>query len=111
MKSFADRSFFAVFDELLRRDRPNHGPDTWTVAGVTWHRSRHTFETDSHGFAVETYEVVSPGRPGWSLLVAREHWWGGRQGETIRSAHWAKPLRGSRTAILAWFKAQAAAPQ
>ena len=106
MKSFADRSFFTLFDEILRRDRPPNGPDLWSLAGTTWHRSRHTFETHGYGFTMETYEIERPARAAWSLLVARETWWAGRQGEIIRSAHWAKPVRGSRTAILAWFKEQ-----
>jgi hypothetical protein len=104
MKSFADNSFYMLFEAILRKDKPKDGSDTWTTAGATWHHSRHSFETDGYGFAIEIYEIVSTGRNGWTLLVAREHWWAGRKGEVIRSAHWAKPMRGNRAAIIAWLK-------
>jgi hypothetical protein len=106
MKSFADNAFYLLFDQIVRRDKPKDNPDVWTSRGVTWRHSRHSFETQSYGFTIELYELASSGKSGWSLLVAKEHWWGGRQGEVLRSTHWAKPIRGSRTAIIAWLKEQ-----
>jgi hypothetical protein len=104
VKTFADTSFFLLFEEILRRDKPKENPETWSAAGVTWHHTRHTFEGQSYGFTIEIYEAVCSTKGGWSLIIAKEHWWAGRHGEIIRSAHWAKPLRGKRTTIIAWLK-------
>jgi hypothetical protein len=104
VKTFADTSFFLLFEEILRRDKPKDAPDAWTAAGVSWHHTRHTFEGQSYGFTTEIFEAVCSAKEGWSLIVVKEHWWAGRNGETVRSAHWAKPMRGKRTAILAWLK-------
>lgn len=106
MKTFADTSFFLLFEEIVRRGNPKREHDVWTSAGVTWHHARHTFEGQTYGFTIEIFEGVRGGRDGWTLMVAKEHWWQGRYGETVRSAHWAKPMRGSRKAILAWLKQQ-----
>ncbi|MGH6877146.1 MAG: hypothetical protein ACREHV_07165 [Rhizomicrobium sp.] len=105
MKSFADNSFFLLFDEILSRDKPKESPGRWAAGGVTWQYGRHGYESADYGFAVETYEVTSAAK-GWTLLVVKEHWWAGRNGETIRSARWAKPLRGNRTAIIAWLRSR-----
>ena len=104
MKSFADNAFYLLFEEILRRDKPKNGPDAWTTGGVTWHHSRHNFETNGYGFTIEIYELASSGKNGWTLLVAKEHWWAGKQGDVIRTVHWAKPMRGSRISIMNWLK-------
>lgn len=104
MKSFADTSFFLLFDEIVRRDKPENGASTWSAAGVTWRHSRHSYEGQGYGFATEVFLAVCPLEGGWSLVVAKEHWWAGRHGGVIRSAHWAKPLSGPRSAIVAWFR-------
>jgi hypothetical protein len=106
VKSFADTAFFLLFEEVLRKDRPKNGGDSWSAAGVAWQKSRHTFETNTHGFTIEVYEGRRTGRAGWIFLVVREHWWAGRHGDVVRSAHWAKPLAGKRSDIMAWFKAR-----
>ena len=104
VKSFADTSFFLLFDEVVRRGNPNRDSDVWTADGVTWTHTRHAFEGQSYGFTVEIFEGTRAGKDGWRLMVAKEHWWAGRRGDAVRSAHWAKPMKGSRQAILAWFK-------
>ena len=104
MKSFADNSFFLLFEEILRRDKPKDTPGRWAVAGVKWHYERHSYESADYGFVVETYEAENTSKDGWALLVVKEHWWAGRHSNTVRSARWAKPLKGNRTAIMAWLK-------
>lgn len=106
MRSFADTTFFLLFDEILRTDRPGTSPDTWSAAGVSWRHGRHTFEGPSYGFTVESFELTRAAKGGWSLMVVKEHWWAGRHGDTIRSAHWAKPMAGNRAAIMSWLKSR-----
>jgi hypothetical protein len=104
LKSFSDTSFFLLFEEILRKDRPKDSPGRWSAVGVSWLYSRHTFEAKDYGFTMEIFEGTHSTRNGWSLLVTKEHWWAGRHGDNIRSTHWAKPLHGNRAAIMAWFK-------
>jgi hypothetical protein len=105
VKSFADTSFFLLFEEILRRDQPKDAADRWVTAGVSWLHARHSYQGGDYGFAVETYEASSSAK-NWTLIVVKEHWWAGRNGEVIRSAHWAKPLRGSRASIISWLKSR-----
>lgn len=106
MKTFADTSFFLLFEEIIRRDNPRREHSVWSAGGVTWRHTRHTFEGQSYGFTVEVFEGTHAGKDGWALMVVKEHWWAGRQGDVVRSAHWAKPMKGSRSAIMAWLKQQ-----
>jgi hypothetical protein len=106
MKTFADTSFFLLFDEILRKDKPKASPAAWSASGVTWQHSRHTYEGLTYGVTTEVFEATNSGKSGWSLIVVKEHWWAGRNGEVIRSAHWAKPMHGSRAAIMSWLKAR-----
>jgi len=105
VKSFADYAFMRLFDELLRRDKPKEGPDKWSAHGVDWQHSRHSFETNGYGFSVETYELVHRTKD-WTLLVIKDRWWAGRNGEVIRTVHWGKVLRGNRATVMAWLKTQ-----
>lgn len=104
MKSFSDNAFYLLFDAILRADRPTGSPSTWSAQGVSWSYSRHAFEGHDYGFAVEAYELMNTGKSGWTLLVVREHWWAGRYGDTMRSTHFAKPIRGDRSAIMTWLR-------
>jgi hypothetical protein len=104
MKSFADRNFFLLFEEIVRRDHQSRACDTWSAAGVDWRHGRHSFESDRFGFANETYEATRAGKKGWVLLVVKEHWWAGKRGDPVKTVQWAKPLAGSRAAIFAWLK-------
>jgi hypothetical protein len=105
LKSFSDTAFFRVFEDVLRRDRPKDSPGHWSAQGVDWYYSRHNFEAPDYGFTMEVYEAVNRSAKGpWSFIVIKEHWWAGRHGNNIRSTQWAKPLRGDRAAIWAWFK-------
>ena len=104
MKTLADNSFFLVFEEVIRRDNQNRASDCWSAAGVTWRHSKHSFESEKYGFAMDAYEAIRPGKTGWTLLVVKEHWWAGKHGDVLRSTQWAKPLAGNRRAIFDWFK-------
>jgi len=94
-----------LFDEILRRDKPKDAPDRWSTGDVSWQHARHGYETASYGFSVDTFEVVNAAK-GWALLVVKDHWWAGRNGEILRTAHWAKTLRGNRTAIITWLRSR-----
>jgi len=106
MKTFADNAFFLLFAEIIRKDKPKDAPDVWTAAGVTWRHSRHSYESQAYGFVTEIFQASTEAKGGWELIVVKEHWWAGRNGEVIRSANWAKPMRGNRSAIMAWLKAR-----
>jgi hypothetical protein len=103
MKSFADTSFFLLFEEIIRRDNPKRD-DIWTAVGVTWRHGRHTFESEKYGFAIDAYEATRPGKNEWTLLITKEHWWAGKRGDVVKTTQWAKPIKGSRQAVLQWLR-------
>lgn len=53
---------------------------------------------------MEIYEAASTRKGDWSLIFVKEHWWAGRHGNDIRTTQWAKPMRGERRVVMAWFK-------
>ena len=106
VRSFADRSFFMLFEAIVRRDNPQLALDTWTAHGVEWERARHSFAERRYGYTYDVFVAVRPGRTGWSLIVVKEHWWAGRHGDVVKSQYWAKPLKGARPAIVAWLAEQ-----
>ena len=97
MKNLASPSFFRTFELLLAAGNPGSKLSLWNYDGVEWARDR--------------YSVTgrSPGRRGWCLMVAKEHWWAGARPEAIKTAQWARPLSGQRKDIIEWFRKHEAA--
>ena len=102
LKAFGDPAFFRVYDALL-----GEGPDRqtfrWTHRGVEWVRARHSFNSTTHGFALETVEITKSGSTSWTLLVVKEFWWAS-DGSPLKSTHWAKPTSGKREDIRRWVQ-------
>ena len=103
MRTFADTSFFRLFDGLLGEARPDLRSTAWSHRGVDWIRERHTFNGRGAGFAIDQHVITRSGRDGWSLLIVRESWWDGHD-KPLRSTQWAKPLSGSRASLLRWLR-------
>jgi hypothetical protein len=108
MKSFAQPSFFRVFDLLLGAANPGLKLTSWSHDGVAWERERHSFHGAAHGQSIEIVIVTRIGKRGWRLMVVKEYWWAGQEGRAIKSVKWAKAIDGQRTEILNWFRAQEA---
>jgi hypothetical protein len=104
MRSFADKSFFLLFDAIIRHDNAGLSLDTWNARGVEWSRTHHNFGGPRYGFSLQVFVATHPGRRGWSLVVVKEHWWAGRRGESVKSQHWAKQMSGKRSTLVTWLK-------
>jgi hypothetical protein len=104
VKHLASPSFYRTFDLLLSLSNPGAKLTCWTHDGVEWVRERTSIAGRSHGFVIEVVTLTKAGRRGWSLLVAKEHWWAGESTEAIRSGRWTRALGGRRKDILEWFR-------
>lgn len=108
MKNLARPSFFCFFDLLLGTTNPGLKRSRWTFEGVGLTRERHNFTGSAYGFTFEIFRMDRPGRRGWSLMVVKEYWWIGEEVKTAKTTHWARPLAGKRSDIMAWLRAQEA---
>jgi hypothetical protein len=106
MKTFADASFFRLFDLLLNTSNPGLKLPQWSVDGVTWERERHSFTGSTYSFAMEVFTLTRSGRRGWALMVVKEYWWAGKNSDSLKSLHWARPINGRRTDVIAWLREQ-----
>lgn len=106
MKTLSDAAFFRVFDRLADCGNPGLKKKSWRFAGADWRRDRYSISGAEASFVIETFFIRHVSRPQWSLLVAKEHWWGGDEQTAVRSGRWARPIAGRRADILAWFKKQ-----
>ena len=109
MKNLASPSFFRTFDLLLGAGNPGATLSHWNYDGVEWERDRYSVTGRNHGFVIEIISLTRPGRRGWSLMVAKEHWWAGQRSEPVKSVHWARPVGGHRKDIIEWFRKHEAA--
>jgi hypothetical protein len=103
MKSFTSVPFFLLFERIMRCDNPGLSLDRWSAHGVGWNRARHSFNSPTYSFALELFTAAHSGKGAWTLLVAKEHWWGGRHEDVIKTQQWARPMKGTRQSILKWF--------
>lgn len=106
MKSLASPSFFRTFDLLVGAANPSLKLAHWDFDGVEWVRDRYSISGRNHGFVIEMITVTRPGKRGWCLLVAKEHWWVGARVEAIKSVRWSRPVSGQRKDIIEWFRKQ-----
>lgn len=106
MKTFADPSFFRLFDLLLSTTNPGLKSWLWGHDGVDFERERHSFAAPKHGMTIEIFTLTRPGRRGWSLIVAKEYWWAGSESKPFKNTRWARPVSGQRSDILMWLRAQ-----
>lgn len=108
MKSLSDAAFFRVFDALADVGNPGLKLKSWSFAGAEWRRDRYSISGAAYSFVVEVFTIRHASRPPWTLIAAKEHWWGADQDGAVRSARWARPTSGRRVDILAWFRKQQA---
>lgn len=106
MKSLSDAAFFRVFDALADAGNPGLKLKSWDFAGAEWRRDRYSIAGADYSFVVEVFTIHHASRPRWTLIAAKEHWWGAEQEGAIRSARWARPTSGRRADILTWFREQ-----
>jgi len=103
MKSFNSVPFFLLFEQIIRADNRDLKLDQWSAKGVEWERARHSFNGRTYGYALELFTASRTGKDAWTLLIAKEQWWGGRHDDVVKIQQWAKPVRGKRISILGWF--------
>jgi len=106
MKNFASASFFRLFDHHVRPPALSVDDPQWTIDGVDWTRSRHSFRNCDYGQTTEVFVGIQRGRKPWRIMVVRETWWVGSKQDAARSGHWAQLVSGDRASALAWFKAR-----
>ena len=80
-------------------------PEAFAV-GTRWcrvERARHSAMGPKHSLAIEIFTLTRSGRHGWSLIVAKEYWWAGDQGnKALKNLRWARSTSGQRGDILHW---------
>jgi hypothetical protein len=106
MKNLSGAAFFRVFDLLVGIGNPGFKLESWTVGDVRFERERHSFSGRTHCFIIELCVLTHPGRRGWKLVVAKEHWWTGDYKRVLKELRWSRDTEGSRRDILAWLRAQ-----
>jgi hypothetical protein len=106
MKSFAQPSFFLLFDTLVSVTNPGLKRSDWKHDGVDFQRERHSFTGPRHGLAVEIFTLTRRAGRGWSLMIIKEYWWAGQENKALKNLRWARPVAGKRQDILAWLQAQ-----
>lgn len=104
MKTLADASFFRAFDRVVAAGNPGLKRAQWTFAEVDWLRERHSFTGADHGFSVEVFRLTRGGRSTWTLLLVKEHWWGGPKKDAVKQLQWARPLAGRGADVLVWLR-------
>ena len=104
MKNFTSPSFFRLFDLLMSTHNPGFKRSKWTLDGVDCGRERHSFTGQQYGFSVEIFTFSRVGKRGWTLMIVKEHWWIGEDGKDTKALRWARPTRGRRNDIIAWFR-------
>lgn len=67
-------------------------------------RERHSFSGGLHCFTIEIFFLAQPGRRGWELIVAKEHWWNAGHQRPLKTLRWSQLTIGSRKDIMAWLR-------
>jgi len=106
VKTFNDAYFANSFMRISMTTCPGPQINNWQVAGVTWHRDRHSYYGQDYSFQCDIHTLSFAGRRAWGLLYVNETWWDEKGKNVVRSTHWGRLLRGSKTDVFAWFKAQ-----
>lgn len=104
MKTLSDAAFFRVFDALAGAGNPGLKLKSWELAGANWRRDRYSIAGADYSFVIEIFTIRHDARPRWTLLVAREHWWGESRNDALRDVRWSRPTAGRRADIVAWFR-------
>ncbi|MEX0645225.1 MAG: hypothetical protein WD076_07940, partial [Parvularculaceae bacterium] len=106
MKSLSDAAFFRTFDALVTAGNAGLKRRTWHYAGADWRRDRYSMSLTDYSFVVDVFAVSQSSRPKWTLLSAKEYWWGATEKEALRDVRWSRPTAGRRADVLAWFRTQ-----
>ena len=110
MRTFADPSFYRVFDTLISNagTTPGTFKTQWSDHGVDFDRSRHSCTADGYSFTVEICQLEKTGTRPWALIAVKEYWHLERAAGLPRQVRWAKLITGRRTDALDWFKQRGA---
>jgi hypothetical protein len=106
MKGFQDNSFQNAFQRIMSGAKALPTAVRWTIAGVEWHRDRHTHTGQEYSYTVEVHRLFASGPKSWALLYVIETWWYGSETSETRRASWGKVMKGKRSDVFAWFRAQ-----
>jgi hypothetical protein len=106
MKSLGDPAFFRLFDFLTSLTNPGLKRLHWVHDGVEFERERHSVNGPKHGLAIEIFTLSRQSRRGWSLMVIKEYWWAGEESKALKNLRWARLIRGQRSDVLSWLRAQ-----
>ena len=104
MKRIGDTGFFAMFDLAIGPTAKVGQPAKFTLGSAELVRSRHSHAGEVYDFTIEVTALSRSQKPEWNMLVAREYWWNGQNGEAIRAHRWAKVLSGSQAEIMRWLR-------
>ena len=104
MRGVNDRNFLNLWHMIYRATCPGLDATRWRVGEVEWRKDRHSFTGAAYSSAHEVH-VLERGGGAWRLLVVNEYWWE-EDHEIVKSAVWARMLRGPAKAALAWALAQ-----
>lgn len=106
MKSLSDAAFFRAFDAMTDAANPGLRRKSWEFGGASWRRDRYSLSNPDYAFVIEIFTVLRSRRPGWKLLVFKEHLWDEDDGAAVRSVRWTRLLKGRRADVLAWLRKQ-----
>jgi hypothetical protein len=108
MRGLNSASFQRNWNSIYDGSNPGHKTDRWRVDGVEWIKERHYYWGERYSFQVETHRLThdDSAKPGWTLLVVIERWWGPDKNRDLRQVQWAKILSGSSDKVLAWVRRQ-----
>ena len=109
MRNVHDRNFMTVWHRLLNATNPGLTADSWSVDGVDWLRTRHSYWGHRYSFQVESHILTAAGdkREAWSLWVVIERWWGEKKKDAVKSVEWSRVMHGEPGQVLVWFREQA----
>lgn len=109
MRSLNDGKFATVWGRVLTATNPGLGNDRWSVDGVVWTRSRHSYRNERYALVIQVYDVRSPPdrKDAWAIMVIIENWWRSGGDKSIRSYQWGRVEKGRLKDVLRWFENQA----
>lgn len=104
MRGVNDRNFLNLWQMIYRVSCPGLEATRWRVDAVEWRRERHSFTGPAYSCAHEVHMLERDGGT-WRLMVVSEYWWDEKHA-VVKSTIWARMLRGTPQAVLAWVVAQ-----
>lgn len=104
MRGLNSRSFIARWQALYAASNPGLAKDRWEIDGVEWVKERHARWGEHYSYQFEIHRLEHRAKPGWTLLVVTERWWGPDRTASVRETIWCRALSGNADRIVAWIK-------